>query len=142
MPFETAMPTTIRMPISAVIEKPCPAAISARTMPTSDTGIVKSMTNGRRSDLNCDAMIMNTTITASPIASPSPENVVRISSTWPTKSNVDVARARVARRAPSRGRPAALPMSRPSVCMQHVRGALELVALDRDRARPSGGSSP
>ena len=33
MPFETAMPMTIRMPISAVIEKPCPAAISARTMP-------------------------------------------------------------------------------------------------------------
>ena len=58
--------------MSAVIEKPCPAAISASTMPTSETGIVKSMTNGRRSDLNCDAMIMKTTITASPSARPRP----------------------------------------------------------------------
>ena len=78
MPFETAIPMTIRTPMSAVIENPCPAAISARTIPTSDTGIVKSMTKGRRNDLNCDAMIMKTTITASPSASPSPENVVRI----------------------------------------------------------------
>ena len=75
------MPMTIRMPMSAVIEKPCPAAMSARTMPVSDTGIVKSMTNGSRSDLNCEAMIMKTTMTASPSARPSPENVVRIKST-------------------------------------------------------------
>ena len=86
--------------MSAVIEKPCPAAMSARTMPTSETGMVKSMTKGRRSDLNCDAMIMKTTMTASPSARPRPENVVRISSTWPTKSKLDVARARVALRAP------------------------------------------
>ncbi len=39
--------------MSAVIEKPCPAAMSASTMPTPDTGMVKSMTNGSRSDLNC-----------------------------------------------------------------------------------------
>ncbi len=61
--------------MSAVIEKPWPAAMSASTMPTRDTGIVKSMMNGRRSDLNCDAMIMKTTITASPSASPSPPKV-------------------------------------------------------------------
>ena len=48
-------------------------------MPTSDTGIVKSMTNGRRSDLNCAAMIMNTTMIARPIARPRPENVVLMS---------------------------------------------------------------
>ena len=30
MPFETAMPMTMSTPISAVIEKPCPAAISAQ----------------------------------------------------------------------------------------------------------------
>ena len=34
-------------------------------MPTSETGIVNSITNGKRSDLNCEAMIMNTTMTAS-----------------------------------------------------------------------------
>ena len=44
-----------------------------------DPGIVKSMTNGKRSDLNCEAMIMNTTMTARPRASPRPENVLRIS---------------------------------------------------------------
>ena len=61
-------------------------ASSASTIPTSVTGMVKSITNGSRSDLNCEAMIMNTTITARPRASPSPPNVVRISPTWPTKS--------------------------------------------------------
>ena len=56
--------------MSAVMEKPCPAAISASTIPTSETGMVNSMTNGSRSDLNCEAMIMKTTITASPSARP------------------------------------------------------------------------
>ena len=79
--------------MSAVIEKPCPAAMSASTMPTSETGIVKSMTNGSRSDLNCDAMIMNTTMTARPSARPSPENVVRIE--LDLTDEVDSRRARV-----------------------------------------------
>src|SRR6185312_5435103 len=78
MPFDTAMPMTMRMPMSAVIEKPWPAASSAVTMPTSATGIVKSMMNGSRSERNCDAMIMNTTMTASASARPRPPKVVRM----------------------------------------------------------------
>ena len=117
MPFETAMPMTIRMPMSAVIEKPCPAAMSARTMPTSETGMVKSMTKGRRSDLNCEAMIMKTTMTARPSARPRPEKVVRISSTCPTKSNLmSRVRGSCVERA-ARGPRRRVPMSRPSVCM-------------------------
>ena len=99
-----------------MIEKPWPAAISARTMPTSETGMVKSMTKGRRIDLNCEAMIMKTTITASPSARPRPEKVVRISSTCPTNPNFRWAVRGSARRARSRSA-ATLPMSRPSVCM-------------------------
>ena len=57
---------------------------ATRPIPTSETGIVKSITNGRRNDLNCVAMIMKTTITASPSATPSPPNVVRMRSTCPT----------------------------------------------------------
>jgi hypothetical protein len=137
MPFDTAIPMTIRIPMSAVIEKPCPAAISASTIPTSETGIVKSMTNGSRSDLNCDAMIMNTTITASPSARPSPENVVRISSTWPTNDVVDVARPRVAPSAASRSRAAAADVA-PSVCMRRGRRARGGCARRRS-APPRGG---
>ncbi len=37
--------------------------------------MVKSMTNGSRRDLNWVAMIMKTTITASPMARPRPEKV-------------------------------------------------------------------
>jgi len=48
--FETAIPITIKMPMRAVMEKPCPADINAKTMPTSETGMVNSMTNGRRKD--------------------------------------------------------------------------------------------
>ena len=51
MPFDTAIPMTMSTPISAVIENPCPAAMSATTMPTSAQGMVKSMMNGSRSDL-------------------------------------------------------------------------------------------
>ena len=86
-------------------------------MPISVHGIVNSMMNGSRSDLNCDAMIMNTTITARPIARPRPENVVRISSTWPTKSNVEPRGARIACELSARARRPRVPMSRPSVCI-------------------------
>ena len=76
---------TMSMPMSAVIEKPCRAATSASTMPTRQTGIVKSMTNGSRSDLNWIVMIMKTTITASADARRrGPANVVRIRSISPT----------------------------------------------------------
>ncbi len=117
MPFDTAIPTTINMPINAVIEKPCPAASNASTMPTSDTGIVNNITNGKRSDLNCEAMIMNTTITAKPIATPKPEKVSRISCTSPTKEN---GRARVRGSVSSLccSSLAAVPKSRPSVCIK------------------------
>ncbi len=110
------MPMTMRMPISAVMEKPCPAAISASTMPTRDTGMVNSMTKGRRSDLNCEAMIMNTTITARPSARPRPEKVVRMSCTCPTKS-YSMSRVRGSLWSAASRSAATLPMSRPSVCM-------------------------
>ncbi len=50
MPFETAMPMTISTPMSAVSEKPWPAASSASTIPGGAIGMVSSMTSGRRSD--------------------------------------------------------------------------------------------
>jgi len=40
------------MPMRAVIEKPWPPASKAKTIPTNDTGMVNSMTKGRRRDLN------------------------------------------------------------------------------------------
>ena len=134
------MPTTIRMPISAVIEKPWPAAISASTMPTSDTGIVNSMTKGSRSDLNCDAMIMNTTMIGQadgePEAGEGGAHQVDLA---------DEAERHVARVA---GRPASLCSSSrggaadvaPLGLHQHVRRALQLVSLDGDRPDASAGS--
>ena len=84
IPFDTAIPMTIRMPMSAMTENPWPAAISASTIPMRQTGMAKSMTRGRRSDLNWIVMTMKTTITASPSATPSPAKVVRIRSISPT----------------------------------------------------------
>lgn len=73
------MPTTISTPISAITEKPCPAASSASTMPISVHGTVNSMMSGSRSERNWLAMIMKTTMTASPIATPRPPKVSRMS---------------------------------------------------------------
>ena len=142
MPLDTAMPMTIRMPISAVMEKPCPAAISASTMPTSDTGMVKSMTKGRRSDLNCEAMIMNTTITARPSASPRPREGGAHELDLPDEV-VRRCRACAGPRASAASRSAAtLPMSRPSVCMSTCAARCEVVALDGDGAEARAGSLP
>ncbi len=75
--------------------------------------MVNSMTKGRRSDLNCEAMIMKTTITASPSASPRPEKVVRMSWTWPTNSTLTCAVRGSFLSAASRSL-ATVPRSRPS----------------------------
>ena len=145
MPFETAMPTTIRTPMSAVIEKPCPAAISARTMPSSDTGIVNSMMNGSRSDLNCDAMIMNTTMTARPDGEPEAREGRAHQVDLTDEAEVDVAGARDRRAASARARAAALPMSRPSVCISTCATRcrwLRSMAIGPDRAADRGRRRP
>ena len=133
MPFETAIPMTIKIPISAVIEKPWPAAIRASTMPTSETGIVKSMTKGRRIDLNCDAMIMKTTITASPRARPRPEKVVSHQLDLPDEAELEVGRAGI-------GVQGALEIGghasdvAPLRLHVDVGGADELISFDGDRS--------
>ncbi len=109
------MPMTIKIPINAVIENPWPAASRAMTIPTSATGMVNSMMKGSRSDRNCDAMIMNTTITANPSARPRPENVLRMSCTCPTKSNRTCAVLGSFASAASMS-VATVPISRPSTC--------------------------
>ena len=126
--------------MSAVMEKPWPAAISASTMPTSDTGMVKSMTNGSRSDLNCDAMIMKTTMTASPSARPSPPKVVRISSTCP-RSDSRMPRVRGSQLERLLQLGSSGPDVAPFGLHEDVRGALEVVALDGDRGRRRAGYS-
>ncbi len=81
--------------MSAVIENPWPAASSASTIPTSDTGIVKSITNGSRSDLNWDAMIMKTTMTASPSARPEPRKCGSHELDLADEAKIDMSRADV-----------------------------------------------
>ena len=75
------------------------------------------LTNGRRSDLNCVAMIMKTTITARPRATPRPPNVLRMSSICPTKSTLTLL-VRGSTESFCSSSAAALPMSRRSVCMK------------------------
>ena len=114
MPFETAMPTTISIPISAVIEKPCrPSEAPARCH--SATGNRKQHDDGSRSDLNCEAMIMNTTMTASPIARL--QTGERCASVRPADEVEAEAGARIAAQEVRSRSAAALLMPRRPVCM-------------------------
>ena len=142
MPFETAMPMTIRIPISAVIEKPCPAAISA-----SDDADQRDR-DGEEHDERQAQRLELRGHDHEDHHHRQPERQAQAGEggahqlDLADELELDV-RACAGRRASARSRSAAtLPMSRPSVCMSTCAARCELVALDGDRARPSGGSSP